>query len=501
MIRYINIFIFLILTVSLQAQDLSLKLKERYSSYAYFRGNIYENPADKALEYITSLSEFNAAYKYKQERQPIVSELGGGMSVFRIRANSYLHINDNSTIWGNAEYSTGVKKDVKWNSISDYDKIYPYILADSLGGNMDTETYSFGGGYSYKLRNMRLGVELTYRASQEYRNIDPRPRNIVSDLNAKIGASFSLNAKYNLGLALLGGKYIQFGDIDFYNELGVIPEYKMNGLGIYYHRFGGSQTSLMYRGKSIGTVISILPYNQSGISMNLGHEYWGFERIMKGFNNVPTNSLGTNKTYMNISYIDHIGLHQYGIKAELSYENKGGKDNIIGKAVSGTYPILGKLPMFIQNNLKSKISIMYNLNSDIIDFSIVPSLSYDKIYIAYVFPEREVNYTPITPELNIRLRRYKRKHNMGLNVVLGYSNIINKKIILPIQNKETFIDKYTIDKYKLISSNSLFFNLRYDLNLYIKDKRSFNISIYYGFLDYRKDINSHSLNISAGIVF
>jgi hypothetical protein len=38
-----------------------------------------------------------------------------------------------------------------WNENADYDVIYPYVAADSIGGDMKFENYTFSGGYAKSL--------------------------------------------------------------------------------------------------------------------------------------------------------------------------------------------------------------------------------------------------------------------------------------------------------------------------------------------------------------
>ena len=62
------------------------------------------------------------------------------------------------------------------------------------------------------------GEQLT-RAGQEYRQVDPRPHDVVSDLTIKLGVGMQF-PQYVLGLDLQGRLYKQDQDIDFFYPPG-----------------------------------------------------------------------------------------------------------------------------------------------------------------------------------------------------------------------------------------------------------------------------------------
>lgn len=124
---------------------------------------------------------------------------------------------------------------MKWNSTADFLLLYPYVMADTLGGDLTFERYAFKAGWASVWKKMKIGAEARFRAEHEYRTTDPRPRNIVTDLTLRFGASAPLLASHELGLT--GGLrfYKQTNNVAFLREAGVIPEYHMLGLGMDYN--------------------------------------------------------------------------------------------------------------------------------------------------------------------------------------------------------------------------------------------------------------------------
>lgn len=60
-------------------------------------------------------------------------------------------------------------------------------------------------------------------------------RGIVTDLTLRLGTAYDFG-KYQWAAGLEGNVYKQTNDVDFYRELGVIPEFQMTGLGTEYSR-------------------------------------------------------------------------------------------------------------------------------------------------------------------------------------------------------------------------------------------------------------------------
>ncbi|MCD8317749.1 MAG: hypothetical protein LUC45_02320 [Paraprevotella sp.] len=122
-----------------------------------------------------------------------------------IEADSYLRLSPSTTVWGEASYRNGKRRAVKWNSTADYLLLYPYVMADSVGGDLTCEQYTFDGGWAWQNGRFAIGAEVSFRAEHEYRTIDPRPRSIVTELNALVGASYRWKS-YTWGVTA-GGQF------------------------------------------------------------------------------------------------------------------------------------------------------------------------------------------------------------------------------------------------------------------------------------------------------
>lgn len=84
-------------------------------------------------------------------------------------------LGENSKTWGNAYFKKGKREKVEWNETSDYLMVYPYVVADSVGGDMDFEEYYFAGDTRRNI-NVSLGGICQLRALIEYRENRSPPR-------------------------------------------------------------------------------------------------------------------------------------------------------------------------------------------------------------------------------------------------------------------------------------------------------------------------------------
>ena len=229
-----------------QVQD-TTATAEHQNRWKHVLGDFRSNPTFMHDAYNTSMTQMCMSVRYKKANRPFQAETGDGHILGNVAVDSYLRLNPNNTVWGGASYRTGKKYNIYFNSTSDYDMLYPYVMADTIGGNMENERYAFNGGYAVKIKRWTFGAELKFRAEHEYRTIDPRPRGIATDLLLRVGLAHTLG-HYEIGAGLGMKTYKQTNNVDFYNPLGVIPEFHMTGLGTDYVRFAGAVRSSYYKG-------------------------------------------------------------------------------------------------------------------------------------------------------------------------------------------------------------------------------------------------------------
>ena len=187
---FLTIALFLLPALQGAERD-SLSLLRTIAEYealpAKWIETVYTNPATRYYQHCTSLTRISLNGVYGTEGAADVS--------------SWIKLSDRTRLWGNARYTTGKETGVVWNETADFELLYPYVMADSIGGDLSLQEYAFTGGYSGRARKFTWGIEGSYRAALEYRNRDPRPKNIVSDLDFAGGGSVRLD-KYVVGISI-----------------------------------------------------------------------------------------------------------------------------------------------------------------------------------------------------------------------------------------------------------------------------------------------------------
>ena len=100
----------------------------------------YESsPAAMLYRYPVSYSTLRLQGDLRSESRPILQPEGDGALVGTFRADSYLRLDERSVVTAGASYERGRTDNVRWNSTADYRLLRPFVLADSVGGDLSTE--------------------------------------------------------------------------------------------------------------------------------------------------------------------------------------------------------------------------------------------------------------------------------------------------------------------------------------------------------------------------
>ena len=165
----------------------SVPVLERVDEYRTLRAGFhrlpYANPAMQWRRHARSLTEVEAGADLHRESRPAVMQQGDGHRLATVDVQSFANRPEGS-LWGEAGYRNGTYTNLKWNETSDYDLLHPYVMGDSVGGDLRTEQYRFQGGYAGRAGRIVWGAEAAYRATLAYRQVDPRPHNIAARLQA-----------------------------------------------------------------------------------------------------------------------------------------------------------------------------------------------------------------------------------------------------------------------------------------------------------------------------
>ena len=306
------------------------------------------NTASRLFARRHSMTEVEARFNWRQESSAVLEPLGDAAMTGEFNVRSHVVLNDRSVAVAGADYYNGVKRNVRWNSVSDYELLAPYVMADSLGGDLRTSQYSFYGGYAMRHRRFNWGVGAGYRALHEYRQVDPRPRSVVSDFHLDLSAgclfdSYRLNADASLRL------YRQFQEVSFMNERGAnTSELHFTGLGTHFERFAGSgdYCATRYRGTGCDVALSLMPLHFGGFYALAGYALFDVNRTLANQNKVPITRMLRHRGYAFLAYRGGSDSFEWGVFADGGAELSDGRENVIDNGLGNIYNVLYAMPMY-----------------------------------------------------------------------------------------------------------------------------------------------------------
>ena len=300
------------------------------------------NPA--AMWYMDSISlaEVHASAEWRRTSHPDVPQTGTGDDRLCIGASAYRVLSPRQRLWGHAAFTTGRYRDIRYSDAIDYTTVAPYVLGDSVGGDMSTRRYTLGGGYAYATSRLTLGVSLDYRAEIASRDHDPRVKTIVSDLNASLGASLSLPGAYIVSAAAFIESYTQNCEVDFYIPLNDIQTYPYTGMGTRYDRFAGNTNkSTGHESTGYGASATLFPGGRSGLYVSARFKGYRMNMRLRGFNNITMAYTDNTEWTARAAYRLSVGRIAMMPEACMQVLRRKGTENLFGTAIGSSYDKIG----------------------------------------------------------------------------------------------------------------------------------------------------------------
>lgn len=450
-----------------------------------------------------NLSSAEIKHNYRNESRAVLPQLGNGLSEGEFRAQTKMKPAKSTAVSGGASYQRGKIKNVIWNTTSDYSLLYPHVMADSVGGHLDKEQYSFYGKIAKRRKNFIYGINCDYRALHEYRQVDPRPSNIVSDFSLGGSAGF-LRSNYIFSITGKYRKYHQSQDVEFANPKGAnTTEFFFTGLGSHFSRFAGttSYSNTRYRGNGMTLSLLIQPIESQGLSIGLKYDFLKTTRHLRNQNEAPVTELLVQRLAAFASYTKELGKLSFAAQARGEYELRQGTENIIDNVSTGSFRNLLGMTMYRNHIMlaEAKGSLQYKSGSGI--FSVTPSLGMDYSSAYHLFPSRKMSYVISKAAVEASFLRYD--NNWLAEINIGASRLFSsgKDIELPVEHTLPKIYAFYQDLYHnftdkrslLKLSGRLQRGIKNDMALYIKSETSL--------LLYDKQGRSFAHILSLGLVF
>ena len=409
------------------ADTLSLGGKAvRTASFATsFRGDVWQSPAlyYYYTPYTWTTLDINGAYHDKGDaslRQEGTEDTRIGVDV-----NSFVILSKRDRVFGQAGYKSEKQEDVVWNENIDWALIAPYVTGDSIGGFLKGETYYFNGGYAAETGRWSWGIKGGYRASHNYRDKDPRPRNTASDLSFVLGAGYLMGA-YRIGISADFRLYQQKNEITFLADKGSTSVYHTLGLGMDYVRFAGNQTGTKYQGTEWGGSIGFLPVDtENGMSATVAVSHMAMDKKLSSANNLTLLKTGTTDWDGNVTWMRRLRKQEHlAVKLEAEHILRKGTENIYGEAGGSSYDkLISTSPGTKTANSRIALSGMWERlpqEGRMWGGAIVPSIGFHRLNIDYSAVSRFVHTSALECALRARLQYQRRLLRLTAETDGGY---------------------------------------------------------------------------------
>jgi len=465
--------------------------------------SVFLNPAMQSFHYQHSLNTLNVGYDYRHATTPERWEEGDGHSRVFADVDAYLH-KGKATLWGNAYYVNGSTRNVRYNETTDFDLLYPYLMADTVGGKTQQEFYHFMGGFSYPLdKKWTIGAEGEYTARMEYRTRDPRPKNLTGDLRAKVGISYLLGGLHSIGAAVTARKYKQTNELKLYNEVSVPTIYHLTGLGNDYYRFRGVNTSTYYKGYGVGGMLTYSQKDQRGWFAQAEYEYTNIDKIISTLNELPMATLESDRFHGTVGYLMNDGHQYYGANLDGEIYRKFGTENIFGTAQDNIYPQIASAEFYTSAQSRIGMETFYqNVLSGKSSCGGKWKLAYMGYSEKYQEPYRRLRYAAVATSLLLDGKVKVGKCLLMANVHGGYEWAIKKN------NDDSFLSEDNSAMMQpLIHTNEYLANNRWnmgaDVEVPLLAARKFLpfIKLSWQYDHYLQTAHQNALVVSAGIRF
>ena len=398
------------------------------SSPTIFAQGEAANPAVRSALPSTDVTEVSAGFSHSLGDEAETMERGRGHNLGDITVNTSKRLKNGGIAWGGASFTSGRLRDIRFNSAADYTRVAPYVVGDSVGGNRSMQQYKFNGGYSHSMGNrMTWGADLAYRAEIEYRNRDPRVKNVVSDFRLSGGITYDVGKDYSVGANAGLLLYSQDSDIDFYNPMNDIYEYVMVGAGSTYARFYGNTSSSAYKGVGATTSLQFFPtkFNRRfAFQGSVRFDYNDMDFILRDYNDL---TLSVAKDYLIVgnlaTTIKPSGVVTLRPMAQILWTRRLGTENIFGTATGNNYPVIGSRQFFMRGREHYAFRLPATFSFDKgWTLGVAPSIAYTLHNARYRLPVREFKVSHLISGCDLSAEKRLKSVIFGANVGFSYTH-------------------------------------------------------------------------------
>ena len=448
------------------------KLKQKYQINRFYN-EVFKNPALMSGFGKYNFSEFKTMYSNIEEEANLIQKPNQQNS-FGLLASSFYPADSTTTLWGKAGYVNSNQKDIVWNESIDYDLIYPYFTADSVGGNLKNESYNFLGGYAKSFKKIDFGAQMSYDATLASRAKDPRIRNISSNLKLKLGMNFKNVLGENLGFYGAYQKYTQSNSISFFSEISSPAVYHLNGLGYFNNLLRGTNLEAFYDGFGYGFGAVSSPFKKKDLWITADFRKLTIGKFLVETLSTQISNLKNQDFNIAVTKVFNTKNNTFGVKFNYDNNSKTGVESVISARSGIGLAVLAQNENYNLKNTVYKLSGIFYRDKKNDVFIVAPYVSYQDYnedyflirsfqYFRYLEKGVQSNY----------IRDLGTASFISSKIHLSYRSVLDQQALLRNDN-EASLSSMISNNNMLLSSNAFNFklgaefshNIKKDLNLF-----------------------------------
>lgn len=376
---------------------LNLKIERESPVGKSLRAYYTTSPATMHFADKSSISTARLSADIENFDAPVVVQNGDDHNIYGLEAESYYKLSNVATVWGHAGYHNSKTRNVAFCDVIGYETVAPFVIGDDIGGDLTSQQYDFGGGWGRTFGQWAMGVQGSYTAAIAHRAVDPRVRNIVSDLNVAIGGAHAVGQSYMVGLNCGVKVYHQNTDVDFYNPVTHAITMVYTGLGGTASRFKGADAQAStHRLTGFGATLQLVPTTRSdrfyaSVSANFNNA----GLILDGYNDLKFGSTSTATIDGRVSRLVTSGTVSFFPTLRGQYVNRTATENLFGSS-AGNYEKIGERENYHHNRYMAALNlpVAWRLPAQrtLLTLDLTAAYCNDKEYLVEPARSLETNY-------------------------------------------------------------------------------------------------------------
>lgn len=454
------------LSFELHAQDndtIMKKIREEYSYERVFKSSINGNPANIFNSRKYPITVFNI-FNQNNDTPNEIQQKGKGKNIWGAETRTYQILDSKTAVWGNASYSQGKNKQVVWNENADYNIIYPYVAADSVGGDMKFENYAFSGGYSKKINSYTIGITGSYRASLSYRDIDPRPKNTSANFSLALGAHKMMFGKFKIGAYVEAEKYTQKHYLAFVSNQGFPMIYNMNGLGNYNELLSGKLRESYYEGWTYSGGLQIFEAESRSWYLTAGIKRFNLDKLLTEYADLNASKISEQQFNFSMGKFFETGKISWGISADGNYTYRKGTENLFLNDNSRNYIQIGSAEKYNHKITHILLKGLLTMKHSSAKSSFLPYFGLIQEKEKYNNPVSIIDLNKLIYGADYQwLRNFTEKLALSVSMGISVMDVYKKNSVFNNSSKPS-IQKMLQENYSFQSSD--FWQAKFDINFH-----------------------------------